>query len=81
MISDSLLLCDRDRPLSSQPFTGCCDTLVAKRKTISIAVAEIIEDLKNGADQKLCKHLAELAEGVSVATETTAQLIYVVSTF
>ena len=38
MAADSLLLRDRDVPLSQQPYSGCCDTIVAKRKELTLAI-------------------------------------------
>ena len=55
MSSESLLLRDRDQPLSKQPFSGCCDTLVARRKQLNIAATNAVACLKGGRSADLCK--------------------------
>lgn len=77
MVSEGLLLRDRDQPLSQQPFSGCCDTIITKRKQMSIAVSNLISNLKGNNFLKVCKHLAEIAECVAIITETTAQAVFV----
>lgn len=78
MVSVALLLRERDQPMSDQTFSGCCDTLIAKRKDISIAVSNIDTNLKGRDQAKICRGLATLAEGVCVITETTAQAVFMV---
>ena len=46
MVSDSLLLTERDLPLSAQSFSGCCDTIVAKTKQLAITMSNIDTDIK-----------------------------------
>ena len=55
MASDALLLRDRDQPLSRQPFSGCCDTLVAHRKALTIAATNADANLKANRPLLLCK--------------------------
>lgn len=77
--SDALLLQDRDAPLSVQTFSGCCDTLVAKRKELSIQIAGLGGLVQSRDDAKLQTSLAVISEGILIVTETTAQAIYMVA--
>lgn len=78
MTSEALLLRERDRALSHQPFSGCCDTLVGKSKAVSIVVGNLQAAVNDAQAQAACMHLGELAEGVSILTETAAQAVYLV---
>lgn len=79
MISDALLLGDRDMPISHQSLSGCCDTLIAKSKAVSITVTDIVDALSHGNTKKLCQLLAILAESVAITIETVAQTVYLVA--
>lgn len=79
MAADSLLLRDRDHPLSQQPYSGCCDTVVAKRKELTLAIEGLAADLGSGNAAQLCGHLAEVTGIMCIIIETTAQAVYMVS--
>eukprot|EP00041_Stephanoeca_diplocostata_P004048 m.40463 g.40463 ORF g.40463 m.40463 type:complete len:344 (+) comp14820_c0_seq2:118-1149(+) len=79
MASDALLLRERDLPLSAQPYSACCDTLVAKRKDIELCIEKLAVALQNRVPEGICLQLALLAEAVCVVTETAAQAVFMVS--
>lgn len=78
-VSRALLLRERDMPLSTQPFSGCCDTLVARCKQASSTLTTIESQLSSGTFLSICSPLAKLAETVSVITEAVAQAVYMVA--
>lgn len=77
-MSEALLLRDRDLPLSEQTFTGCCETLIAKSKGLSIAITNITQSIKAATPQKICAPLGEVAETLAVMVEATAQAVFMV---
>eukprot|EP00047_Mylnosiga_fluctuans_P017991 m.66039 g.66039 ORF g.66039 m.66039 type:complete len:347 (-) comp7371_c0_seq2:212-1252(-) len=81
MTSEALLLRERDRSLSQQPFSGCCDTLVGKTKSVSIIVGSIQSSVQEKQVQSVCQLLGELAEGIAVLTETAAQAAFLVGEY
>jgi len=76
MATNTLLLRERDMPLSIQSFSGCCDTLVAKRKVLSIAVQDCVAGLQSKDAAGMCVALAKINEAVCIVTETTAQAVF-----
>jgi len=76
MATNTLLLRERDMPLSIQSFSGCCDTLVAKRKVLSIAVQDCVAGLQSKDAAVMCLALAKINEAVCIVTETTAQAVF-----
>eukprot|EP00035_Acanthoeca_spectabilis_P022830 m.446043 g.446043 ORF g.446043 m.446043 type:complete len:349 (+) comp19304_c0_seq1:265-1311(+) len=79
MASESLLLRERDAPLSKQSYAGCCDTVVAKGKELSLAAENLESELVGRRAEGVCRQLALLAEAVCVVTETTAQAVFMVA--
>lgn len=79
MVSESLLLRERDMPLSKQPFSGCCDTLVARSKQTSSVLTSIETLVTSGQFMELCEPLSSLAENVAIITEAVAQAVYMVA--
>lgn len=79
MASDALLLKDRDVPLSQQPYSGCCDTLVAKVKEINLAIEELISNIGTSDHNKMCNQLSQVTSTMCIIIETTAQAVYMVS--
>lgn len=66
-------------PLSGQPFSGCCDTLVARCKQASSTLTSIESHLSSASFMSICQPLAQLAETISVITEAVAQAVYMVA--
>eukprot|EP00053_Salpingoeca_punica_P008161 m.73779 g.73779 ORF g.73779 m.73779 type:complete len:337 (+) comp14479_c1_seq1:181-1191(+) len=80
MVSDSLLLRERDHPLSQQPFSGCCDTIVAKTKVVSTTVERLQDSVKSALDpKKICVLLGELAESIAILTEASVQAVFMLA--
>eukprot|EP00051_Salpingoeca_urceolata_P027981 m.484320 g.484320 ORF g.484320 m.484320 type:complete len:335 (+) comp23301_c0_seq1:477-1481(+) len=79
MVSDALLLRDRSQRLSEQSFGGCCDTLIAKSKTVTIDLDHLLADLKQHNHPEMCKRIAALAEGITILIETTSHACYLVA--
>jgi len=79
MASESLLLKERDHPLSIQTFSGCCDEVVAKRKTMLVAIGKCNAAVDLHDEAGICSALAILNEAISLIIETTAQAVYQVA--
>jgi len=79
MASESLLLRERDAALSKQTYSGCCDTVVAKGKELSLAAETLAADLGARRGDGICRQLALLSEAVCIVTETTAQAVFLVA--
>eukprot|EP00038_Savillea_parva_P028602 m.66042 g.66042 ORF g.66042 m.66042 type:complete len:349 (-) comp8333_c0_seq1:145-1191(-) len=79
MASESLLLSERDAPLSKQSYSGCCDTVVVKGKELTLAAETLAAELAIRHEDGICKQLAILSEAVCIVTETTAQAVFMVA--
>lgn len=79
MATDSLLLRERDVPLSQQSYSGCCDTMVPKIKEMQMSIEAVISDLVGADPVKIAKHLSQVTSTLCVIVETTAQAVYMVS--
>eukprot|EP00039_Didymoeca_costata_P006179 m.88106 g.88106 ORF g.88106 m.88106 type:complete len:332 (+) comp13143_c0_seq1:223-1218(+) len=79
MASDSLLLRERDMPLSVQTFSGCCDTVTAKRKEFAIHIKMLTTDMDQKDYSKLHTCLAAINEHLLIVTETAAQGAYLLA--
>lgn len=53
--------------------------MVAKTKATSICVNNLDNAIRLVNSQKICLHLGQLAEAVSIIVETTAQAVYMVA--
>eukprot|EP00040_Diaphanoeca_grandis_P029410 m.172287 g.172287 ORF g.172287 m.172287 type:complete len:352 (-) comp31677_c0_seq2:78-1133(-) len=79
MASDSLLLRERDTPLSKQPYSGCYDTVVTKKKEMALAIAALQTGLNSNQNNELCRQLAIVTETMCLITETTAQAVFMMA--
>lgn len=79
MAADSLLLRERDVQLSQQPYSGCCDTMVAKVKELQLAVDSLIGDLGTNDHMRMCQQLSQVSGIMNIIIETTAQAVFMVS--